>query len=175
MIRVMLAEDHHLVRQGLRAVLDKAEEITVVGEAADGQEALELTERLLPDVLVVDLAMPRLNGLETVRRLRGLGGKTRALILSMYADDTLVRQALRHGAHGYLLKRAVSEELLLAVQAVSRGDTFLSPEVTGRSRKKGNIYHIPHSLLPSEMTLCGTPSTKFRRSGRNLTGKDKLP
>jgi DNA-binding NarL/FixJ family response regulator len=131
MIRVVLADDHHLVRQGLRALLEKAGDIEVVGEAADGQEALELVERLLPDVLLVDIAMPHLNGVEAVGRLRGLKVKTRALILSMYTDDTLVRQALRNGAKGYLLKRAVSDELLLAVRAVARGDTYLSPEVAG--------------------------------------------
>jgi len=131
MIRVVIADDHNLVRQGLRALLEKAGDIEVVAEAADGQEAVELVERLLPDVLVLDIAMPHLNGVEAVGRLRDLKVKTRALILSMYADDTLVRQALRNGAKGYLLKRAVSEELLLAVRAVSRGDTFLSPEVAG--------------------------------------------
>ncbi len=131
MIRVVLADDHHLVRQGLRALLEKAGDIEVVGEAADGQEALALVARLLPDVLVLDIAMPHLNGVEAVGRLRGLEVKTKALILSMYADETLVRQALRNGAKGYLLKRAVSDELLLAVRAVSRGDTFLSPEVAG--------------------------------------------
>ena len=131
MIRVVIADDHHLVRQGIRALLEKAGDIEVVGEAADGPEALALVERLLPDVLVIDIAMPHLNGLEAVGRLRGLEMKTRALILSMYADDTLVRQALRNGAKGYLLKRAVTEELLLAVRAVSRGDTFLCPEVAG--------------------------------------------
>ena len=131
MIRVVLADDHHLVRQALRALLEKAGDIEVVGEAADGPEALALVERLLPDVLVIDIAMPHLNGLEAVGRLRSLEVKTRALILSMYADDTLVRQALRNGAKGYLLKRAVTEELLLAVRAVSRGDTFLCPEVAG--------------------------------------------
>jgi DNA-binding NarL/FixJ family response regulator len=130
-IRVVIADDHHLVRQGLRALLEKAGDIEVVAEAADGQEALELVQHLLPDVLVLDIAMPHLNGVEAVGRLRDLNVKTRALILSMYADDTLVRQALRNGAKGYLLKRAVSEELLLAVRAVSRGDTFLSPEVAG--------------------------------------------
>lgn len=131
MIRVVLADDHHLVRQGLRALLEKAGDIEVVGEAVDGQEALALVERLLPDVLVLDIAMPHLNGVEAVGRLRDLKVKTRALVLSMYADDTLVRQALRNGAKGYLLKRAVSDELLLAVRAVSRGDTFLCPEVAG--------------------------------------------
>jgi DNA-binding NarL/FixJ family response regulator len=131
MIRVVIAEDHHLVRQGLRALLEKAGDIEVVAEAADGQEAVELVGRLLPDVLVIDIAMPHLNGVEAVGRLRGLKVKTRALIVSMYSDDTLVRQALRNGVKGYLLKRAVAEELLLAVRAVARGDTYLSPEVAG--------------------------------------------
>ena len=131
MIRVVLADDHHLVRQGLRALLERAGDIEVVGEAADGQEALGVVERLLPDVLLVDIAMPHLNGVEAVGRLRGLKVKTRSLILSMYTDDTLVRQALRNGANGYLLKRAVADELLLAVRAVARGDTYLSPEVAG--------------------------------------------
>ncbi len=131
MIRVVIADDHHLVRQGLRALLEKAGDIEVVGEAADGQEALDVVAQLLPDVLLLDIAMPHLNGVEAVGRLQGLGVKTQTLILSMYADDTLVRQALRNGAKGYLLKRAVSDELLLAVRAVGRGDTFLSPEVAG--------------------------------------------
>jgi len=130
-IRVVIADDHHLVRQGLRALLERAGDIEVVGEAADGPEALALVERLRPDVLVLDIAMPHLNGVEAVGRLRSLGVKTRALVLSMYADEAFVRQALRNGAKGYLLKRAVAEELLLAVRAVSRGDTFLSPEVAG--------------------------------------------
>jgi DNA-binding NarL/FixJ family response regulator len=130
MIRVVIADDHHLVRQGVSALLEKGGDIEVVGEAANGQDALELVERLLPDVLVIDIGMQRLNGLEAVSRLRSLGLKTRALILSMYSDDTLVRQALRNGARGYLLKRSISEELLLAVRAVSRGDAFLCPEVS---------------------------------------------
>jgi DNA-binding NarL/FixJ family response regulator len=131
MIRVIIADDHHLVRQGIRALLEKAEDIEVIAEAADGQQAIELVQRLLPDVVVIDFAMPRLNGLEAVGRIRSLGVKTRALILSAYSDETLVRQTLRSGAGGYLLKRAVSDELLLAVRAVCRGDTFLSPEVAG--------------------------------------------
>lgn len=131
MIRVVVADDHHLVRQGIRALLEKPGDIEVVAEAADGQEAIELVQRHLPDVLVIDFAMPRLNGLEAVGRIRGLGVRTRALVLSMYSDETVVRQALRSGASGYLLKRAVSDELLLAVRAVRRGDTYLSPEVAG--------------------------------------------
>ena len=130
MIRAVIADDHHLVRQGISALLEKAGDIEVVGEAADGQQAVELVQRLLPDVLVIDIAMPHLNGIEVVGRIRGLGVKTKALMLSMYSDDTLVRQALRNGARGYLLKRSISDELLLAVRAVSRGDVFLCPEIS---------------------------------------------
>ena len=130
MIRVIVADDHHLVRQGIRALLEKADDIEVVGEAADGQEAVELVERLAPDVLVMDIAMPRLNGSQAVGRVRALGVATQVVILSMYSDETLVRQALRNGARGYLLKRSVMEELLLAIRAASRGEIYLSPAIS---------------------------------------------
>jgi DNA-binding NarL/FixJ family response regulator len=129
-IRVIVADDHHLVRQGIRALLDKADGIEVVGEAADGQEAVELVEQLVPDVLVMDMAMPRLSGNQAIGRVRALGGATQVVILSMYSDETLVRQALRNGAKGYLLKRSVTEELLLAIRAASGGEIYLSPTVS---------------------------------------------
>lgn len=129
MIRVVVAEDHHLVRQGIRALVEKAHDIEVVGEAADGQEALELVDQLAPDVLVIDIAMPRLDGLQAIGRMHAHGATTQALVLSMYSDETLVRQALRSGARGYLLKRSVVEELLLAIRAANRGDIYLSPAV----------------------------------------------
>jgi DNA-binding NarL/FixJ family response regulator len=131
MIRVILADDHHLVRGGIRALLEKADDICVVGEAEDGQEATELVERLSPDVLIIDIAMPRLNGIQATERVRALGLATQVVILSMHSRPTLVRQALRNGARGYLLKRSVTEELLLAVRAASRRETYLSPEISG--------------------------------------------
>jgi DNA-binding NarL/FixJ family response regulator len=129
-IRVIVADDHHLVRQGIRALLEKADDIEVVGEAAHGQEAVELVKRLAPDVLVMDIAMPRLNGNQALGRVRALGVAPQVVILSMYSDETLVRQALRNGARGYLLKRSVTEELLLAVRAASRGEIYLSPAIS---------------------------------------------
>lgn len=131
MIRVILAEDHHLVRKGIRALLENADDIEIVGEAADGQEAVELTQRLAPDVLIMDIAMPRLTGIQATRQIRALNAATQVVILSMYSDETLVRQALGNGAKGYLLKRSVVEELLLAIRAASRGDIYLSPEICG--------------------------------------------
>ncbi|MEW6489807.1 MAG: response regulator transcription factor, partial [Thermodesulfobacteriota bacterium] len=130
MIRVIVADDHHLVRQGICALLEKAPDMEVVGQADDGMAALELVRRTPPDILVVDLAMPRMNGIQTIERVQALGGRTRVVVLSMYSDETLVRQALRMGAAGYLLKRSVTEELLLAIRAAARGETYLSPSVS---------------------------------------------
>ena len=130
MIRVIVADDHHLVRQGIRALLERADDIEVVGEAADGQEAIELVQRLNPDVLVVDIAMPRLDGTQATERVRALGVATQVVILSMHSDETLVRQTLRSGAKGYLLKQSVTEELLLAVRAAVRGEIYLSPAIS---------------------------------------------
>jgi DNA-binding NarL/FixJ family response regulator len=129
-IRVVLADDHHLVRQGIRALLVQAGDIEVVGQAEDGQAAIDLAQRLAPDVLVMDIGMPHMNGVEAIAQIQALHLPTQMLILSMYSDEILVRQALRNGAKGYLLKRSVVEELLLAVRAVHRGETFLSPGIS---------------------------------------------
>ena len=130
MIRVLIAEDHHLVREGIRALLEKAHDLEVIGEAVDGQDAVEMVQRLSPDVLVMDIAMPRLNGIQAVERLREAGTTTRIVILSMYFDEILVRQALRNGVNGFLPKGAVSDELLFAIRAASRGAVYLSPAIS---------------------------------------------
>jgi DNA-binding NarL/FixJ family response regulator len=130
MIRVILADDHHLVRQGIRSLLEKASDIEILAEAENGQEAVKLAERLAPDVLVMDIAMPRLNGIQAAEQIRSLGLATQVVILSMYSDETVVRQALRAGVRGYLLKRSVVEELLLALRAAMHGEIYLSPAVS---------------------------------------------
>jgi RNA polymerase sigma factor (sigma-70 family) len=129
MIRVILADDHHLVRKGIRALLEKSDDIQVIGEAEDGLEAVELAERLAPDVLVMDIAMPRMNGIQATERICAALA-TQVVILSMHSDETLVKYALRSGAKGYLLKRSVTEELLLAVRAASQGEIYLSPAIS---------------------------------------------
>lgn len=130
MIRVVIADDHHLVRQGIRALLERGGGIDVVGEAADGLQALEIVERLRPDVLLIDIAMPLVSGIEALERIQLGALPTRTVIISMHSDEIFVRQALRAGASGYLLKRSVAEELLLAVRAANEGNTYLSPEIS---------------------------------------------
>lgn len=130
MIRVIVVDDHHLVRQGIEALLAQAPDIEVIGAADDGHAALEIIERTPPDVVVADMAMPRLNGIQMIRHIKKLAVNTKVVILSMYSDETLVRQALKYGASGYLLKNSVTEELLLAVRAAARGNVYISPEIS---------------------------------------------
>jgi DNA-binding NarL/FixJ family response regulator len=130
MIRVLIADDHNLVRQGIRALLENTDDVDVVGEAEDGIQAVELVTQLNPDVLVMDISMPRMNGTQATTRIRANRSATQVVILSMYAEEAIVRRALRQGAIGYVLKRAVSEELLLAIRAAAQGDSYLSPPIT---------------------------------------------
>lgn len=130
MIKLLIAEDHQMVRAGLRALLEKAGGIEIVGEAANGQEAVLLAQKLTPHVLVMDIRMPILNGIQAAERIRELKLPVNIVLLSMFSDESLVHQALKSGAKGYVLKSAASEELLWAVQAAHRGETFLSGPVS---------------------------------------------
>ena len=128
-LRILLADDHTLVRQGLRKVLEERPEWQVVAEAGDGREAVRLAEEFKPDVAVVDVAMPLLNGIETTRQITRRAPQTKVLVLSMYSDEAYVIQMLKAGATGYLLKDSADVDLLQAVQAVSQGKSFFSPAV----------------------------------------------
>lgn len=130
MIRIIIAEDHNLVRQGLRALLERSGDIEVVAEATTGQEAVELTEQLKPDVVVMDLSMPRLDGAQAAERILSFNLPTQVVIVSMHEDTTMVQQLLRRGVKGYLLKDALSEELLLAVRSAVQGKIYLSPTIS---------------------------------------------
>lgn len=131
-IRVLLADDHTLVRAGIHALLQGLHGIEVVAEAADGREALRLIGACRPDVALLDVAMPGLNGLEVASRTAKESPQVRVLILSMHANEEYVLQALRAGAAGYLLKGADIAELELAIRAVMRGETYLTPAVSKR-------------------------------------------
>jgi DNA-binding NarL/FixJ family response regulator len=126
-IRILLADDHALVRAGIRALLESLAEIEVIAEVDNGQDALQLIETLQPDVVLMDIAMPQLNGLEVVARVSKCFPQVRVIILSMHENEEYVLQALRAGAAGYLLKGARTSELDLAVTSVARGEIYLSP------------------------------------------------
>ena len=130
MIRVILAEDHHLVRQGVRLLLEKADDIEIVAEVENGEEAVQLVQRLKPDVLVTDIGMPRLNGIQAAEKIQALGLKTRVVILSMHSNKSFIRQGLQYGVKGYLLKNSVKDELLMAVRAAYQDAIYLSPAIS---------------------------------------------
>jgi two-component system, NarL family, response regulator NreC len=129
-IRILLADDHAVVRQGFKMILGAQPDMEIVGEAGNGRDAVELAEKLRPEVVVMDVAMPELNGIEATRRITEAAPHTRVLALSMHKDSVYVRETLRAGARGYLLKDSPAGELLTAVRAVASGQGYLSPEVS---------------------------------------------
>jgi DNA-binding NarL/FixJ family response regulator len=128
-LRILLADDHTIVRQGLKKMLEERPDWEVVAEAGDGREAVRQAEQHRPDVAIVDVAMPLLNGIETTRQIVKKSPGTRVLVLSMHADDAYVIQILQAGATGYLLKDSADVDLIQAVTAVSRGTSFFSPAI----------------------------------------------
>jgi two-component system, NarL family, response regulator NreC len=125
MTTIVLVDDHQILRQGVRNLLEDDPDLKVIGEAADGKEGIELTEKLKPDILISDLMMKGLNGIDVTREVRKLSPATRIIILSMYDDDGYVNQAMRAGAMGYVLKGSGIDELLTAIRKVLSGSTYL--------------------------------------------------
>src|SRR5215471_5172328 len=129
-MRVVLADDHNLVRAGIRALLERMPEVQVVGEASDGRAALALIVREKPDLALLDIGMPELNGLEAAERIAREAPRTRLVVLSMHSNESYVAQALRLGVVGYLLKDSCVDELPVLLRAVARGETYLSPGIS---------------------------------------------
>ena len=143
MIRVIIAEDHLMVRAGIRALIEKAGDIHVLGEASTGQEAITLTQELSPNVLIMDIMMPLMNGIQAADAIHTLKLKTNILILSMYADEGFVHQALNYGVKGYVLKSSVSDELIWAVRAVANGQRYLSHPISEIISESAMHSHLP--------------------------------
>ena len=129
-IRILLADDHAVVRQGFKMILDAEADMEIVGEAGNGRQAVDLAEQLRPDVVVMDVAMPELNGIEATRRLASSVPHARVIALSMHKDSVYVREILRAGARGYLLKDSGAADLVAAIHAVASGESYLSPAVS---------------------------------------------
>jgi DNA-binding NarL/FixJ family response regulator len=149
-IRVLLADDHTLVRAGIRALLEKLPGFEVAGEASDGREVIVLIETHQPDVVLMDISMPGLNGLQALARITRDFPRVRVIILSMHPNDEYVMQALKSGASGYLLKRAATAELPAALNSVVGGEIYLSLEIATRFLKKFPLQQIARSTSPLE-------------------------
>jgi two-component system response regulator NreC len=152
MITIMLVEDHNVVRQGLRALLEAEPDFSIIGEAADGLEALDLAEQLKPDVLIVDIMLPGLNGLEITRRMHQNGSGPRVVVLSMLSDEAHVYQAMINGAAAYVLKSGDSDDLVKAVREAVAGRRYLSPPFSEQildvyAQKRRNASHDLYETL----------------------------
>lgn len=128
-VKVLIADDHAIVREGVRMILDKEQDIDVVGEAGHGEQALEMAAKLRPHVVVMDISMPGMGGIEATQRLRAQYPHIHVLVLTMHEDESYVFQLLRAGASGYVLKRAAAQDLVQAVRAAAKGEAFLYPSV----------------------------------------------
>jgi DNA-binding NarL/FixJ family response regulator len=157
-ITVLLAEDHEIVREGFRYLLNHEPDIEVVGEAETGRQAVQLTQKLRPAVVVMDIAMPLLNGLEATRQIRKACPESKVLILSAHSDDAYIEQVEALGAAGFLLKQTSSHVLAEAIRAIQKGSTFFSPAISKRMRVRS-----------PKLTVRGKPSrTKNRLSSREV-------
>jgi two-component system response regulator NreC len=148
-VRIILADDHVLVRQGLKSLLER-DGFQVVGEASDGQEALRQVETLQPDIAVLDISMPTLNGLNAAREMSRSSPKTKTILLTQHDEDQYISEALDAGVKGYVLKSQVASDLLLAIRQVSRGQVYLSP---GVSRAVMEAYHSKSGKSKNPLTL----------------------
>ncbi len=149
-LKVLLVDDHALVRRGFRRMLEDEASFQVVGEASDGLEAVECADKLEPDVIVMDCALPQINGIEASRRILAKRPETAILMLSMHSEDTLIRQALEAGAKGYVLKNAMDLDLVSAIKKVAEGTMVLDPQITRGGTLKGER---DTGLTPRELEI----------------------
>jgi DNA-binding NarL/FixJ family response regulator len=171
-IKIILAEDHVLVREGTRELLDQEGDLQVVAEAGDGEEAVQLVARHDPDVVVMDIAMPKLNGIEATRQIKEISPTTAVLVLTAYDDDEYIFALLEAGAAGYLLKDVSTRELVEAIRAVEAGESALHPAIArkvvdhfGRRAHEKRDEDAPHQLTEREMEV-------LKLAGKGITNRE---
>ena len=172
MIRVLIADDQELVRSGFRLILELADGIEVAGEAADGREAVRLAKELQPDVVLMDVRMPELDGIEATRRLQQAGADARVLVLTTFDLDEYVYAAIRAGASGFLLKDAPREQLVTAVRTVARGEALLAPAITQRLLERFISRPPPDQAAPEIADLSARELEVLRLLARGLSNAE---
>lgn len=167
-IRIILAEDYAIIREGTRRLLEQYPDIEVVGEAEDGQQALEVIERFQPDIAVLDIRMPKINGIDVVSEMKKLSPKTRALMLTAYDDDVYIMALMKAGASGYILKTAHEKELVDAIRSVFSGDPVLDPGIAMKvarlwaQRSSSEASGSVDQLSPRELEVLGLAAKGMR-------------
>jgi DNA-binding NarL/FixJ family response regulator len=151
-IRILIADDHGLIRAGLRALLEDVNEFTVVGEAGNGLVVLSMAAELQPDIVLMDIHMPGLSGIEATRRLRDICPGTRVLALTVHEDEGMLREMIRAGAYGYIIKRAVESDLIQAIQVVSQGNIYVHPSLTSALVKDLSPHANTDDMVREELT-----------------------
>ncbi len=159
-ITILLAEDHTIVREGLRNMLDSETDFEVIGEATTGRQAVALVQKLQPAVIVMDIAMPLLNGLEATRQILHAGTGTKVLMLSAHSDDTYVEQAIAFGAKGFLLKQTSSNDLSKAIREIEKGNTFFSPSIAKRLQRQHQKTLDRKGLLKTKVIQLSSRETE---------------
>lgn len=150
--RIILADDHMMIRQGLRSLIGRQDGMEVIAEASDGRQAVELAHQLKPDVIVMDISMPNLNGIEATRRILGESPATRIIALSMHADSEFVTRMIEAGARGYMLKDCAFEELIAAIHTVLSGRSFMSPGIAAAAGGQARAPAAPTRTALSSLT-----------------------
>jgi DNA-binding NarL/FixJ family response regulator len=152
-VKIILADDHKMMREGLSSLLDQQPDINVVGQAVNGREAVQLAEKLEPDVVVMDVSMPDLNGIDATRQITSRKRQTKVIALSMHSDRQFVAEMFRAGASGYLLKDSAFEELTSAIRTVARNETYIAPKISGVSfEDRGGDSSPQEPFLPPRLT-----------------------
>jgi DNA-binding NarL/FixJ family response regulator len=170
-ISVLLVDDHTVVRQGLRALLNQEEDIEVVGEAENGRQAVQLAAKTLPDVVLMDVVMPLMNGMEGTRQVLKTVPSVKVLVLSSYGDDDYVQQLTEVGASGYLTKQTAGDDLLLAIREVQKGNAFFSPAIAKRLRDRCRQAFVDGQPLKRNIQLTSRESEVLQLIAEGLPNK----
>lgn len=170
-LSILLADDHDVVLAGLRSTLERQPNVRIIGEAADGRAAVQLAQELSPDIVVMDISMPGLNGIEATRQIRGVAPEIKVITLSMHSDRQFVAAALKAGAVGYVLKNSAAAELPKALKAVTRGDIYLSPKITDIV-VQDYVRHVPECQRPVSETLTAREREVLQLLAEGQTSKE---